>query len=64
MSSTTTTTPAPSYLEDGSTVASWLLTRDHKRIAILYLIAVTVFFAIGGMFAVLDRKSTRLNSSH
>ena len=34
---------------------SWLLTQDHKRIAILYLIAVTFFFALGGMFAVLIR---------
>jgi cytochrome c oxidase subunit 1 len=55
MSSTTTTIPAPSYLQDGSSIASWLLTRDHKRIAILYLISVTIFFMIGGLFAVLVR---------
>ena len=30
---------------------SWLLTQDHKRIAILYLIGVTFFFAIGGLYA-------------
>ena len=34
---------------------SWLLTKDHKRIAILYLIGVTFFFALGGIFAVLIR---------
>ncbi len=34
---------------------SWLLTHDHKRIAILYLLGVTFFFAIGGLFAVLIR---------
>ena len=34
---------------------SWLLTTDHKRIAILYLIGVTVFFAIGGLAAALVR---------
>ncbi len=34
---------------------SWLLTRDHKRIALLYLGAVSVFFAIGGLMAVLIR---------
>ena len=30
---------------------SWLLTIDHKRIAILYLIGVTFFFAVGGLYA-------------
>src|SRR4051812_7460083 len=44
-----------SYLDAGYTVRSWLWTRDHKRIAILYLIAVTVFFFIGGAAAVLFR---------
>jgi len=34
---------------------SWLLTEDHKRIALLYLIVVTIFFGIGGMFAVFIR---------
>jgi cytochrome c oxidase subunit 1 len=34
---------------------SWLLTRDHKRIALLYLASVTVFFFLGGLFAVLIR---------
>ena len=28
---------------------SWLLTKDHKRIAILYLITVTLMFFIGGV---------------
>jgi cytochrome c oxidase subunit 1 len=30
---------------------SWLLTKDHKRIAMLYLISITIFFAVGGLFA-------------
>src|SRR4029079_11626237 len=30
---------------------SWLLTRDHKRIALLYLISITLFFIVGGFFA-------------
>jgi cytochrome c oxidase subunit 1 len=34
---------------------SWLLTKDHKRIAILYLYAVTFFFIVGGIFAALIR---------
>ncbi len=44
-----------SYLGDGNTIASWLLTKDHKRIAILYLISITLFFFIGGAFAVMIR---------
>ena len=34
---------------------SWLLTGDHKRIAMLYLISITFFFFIGGAFAGLIR---------
>ena len=36
-----------SYLSAGYTVRSWLLTTDHKRIAILYMIAITFFFFLG-----------------
>ena len=32
-----------------------MLTRDHKRIAWLYVIGITVFFGIGGSFAALIR---------
>jgi len=45
------TVNSPSYLDAPHGIASWLLTKDHKRIGILYLISVTVFFAIGGLFA-------------
>ena len=48
-------TPRTHYLNAGYGVKSWLLTVDHKRIAILYLIAVTFFFALGGLMAVLIR---------
>ena len=44
-----------SYLNAGYGLKSWLLTSDHKRIAILYLISISVFFAIGGIFAMLIR---------
>jgi cytochrome c oxidase subunit I len=44
-----------SYLDDGHTLRSWLLTTDHKRIAILYLGSITVFFFIGGIAAALVR---------
>src|SRR2546427_7503424 len=47
--------PPQHYLNNGYGVKSWLLTRDHKRIALLYLAAVTFFFFIGGAFAVVIR---------
>ncbi|HEY3939536.1 MAG TPA: cbb3-type cytochrome c oxidase subunit I [Bryobacteraceae bacterium] len=34
---------------------SWLFTTDHKRIAVLYLISITLMFFVGGTFAVLFR---------
>jgi cytochrome c oxidase subunit 1 len=37
------------YLSVAHGVASWLLTKDHKRIAILYLLTVTAMFFIGGL---------------
>jgi cytochrome c oxidase subunit 1 len=45
----------PNYLNAEYGLKSWLLTRDHKRIAILYLISVTAFFALGSLFALLIR---------
>ena len=57
MSSTSAVTalPQPNYLSAGWTLRSWLLTRDHKRIAILYMVSVTLFFVLGGIFAFLVR---------
>src|SRR5438309_6986128 len=43
--------PAPSYLTDGTTVMSWLNTRDHKRVGVMFLIAVLAAFFLGGIFA-------------
>jgi cytochrome c oxidase subunit 1 len=43
--------PTVNYLNADYGIKSWLLTKDHKRIAILYLISVTFFFAIGGAYA-------------
>jgi cytochrome c oxidase subunit 1 len=45
----------PDYLNDGYGIRSWLLTTDHKRIAMLYLMSVTVFFLMGSVFAALIR---------
>jgi len=43
------------YLNNGHTIASWLLTGDHKRIAMLYLISTTFFFFLGSLAAGLVR---------
>ncbi|WP_084506593.1 cytochrome c oxidase subunit I [Geminicoccus roseus] len=50
-----TGTEQASYLRAGHTLRSWLLTTDHKRIAILYLVSVTLFFFVGGLAAALVR---------
>ena len=47
--------PEPNYLNASYGVRSWLLTTDHKRIALLYLVSITVFFSIGGLFALAIR---------
>jgi cytochrome c oxidase subunit 1 len=44
--------PRTHYLNATYGVKSWLLTTDHKRIALLYLASVTFFFFLGGLFAV------------
>ena len=43
--------PTLNYLNADYGIKSWLLTKDHKRIAILYLVSVTFFFALGGAYA-------------
>jgi cytochrome c oxidase subunit I len=47
--------PRIHYLNVNYSVKSWLLTTDHKRIAWLYLIAITFFFTIGGIAATMMR---------
>ncbi len=47
--------PKRNYLTNENGLMSWLLTGDHKRIAILYLISITFFFFIGGALAGLIR---------
>lgn len=54
------TKPAPtgeveSYLEAGHTLRSWLLTTDHKRIGILYLLSIVFFFIIAAIAAAIIR---------
>jgi cytochrome c oxidase subunit I len=43
------------YLNQEYGIRSWLLTTDHKRIALLYLASITFFFFVGGFFALLIR---------
>src|SRR5205809_3257093 len=47
--------PRTHYLNATYGVKLWLLTTDHKRIALLYLASITFFFFLGGLFAVLIR---------
>jgi cytochrome c oxidase subunit 1 len=47
--------PARHYLNESGGWRSWLLTTDHKRIGLLYLLSITVFFFLGGFFALLVR---------
>jgi cytochrome c oxidase subunit 1 len=47
--------PRTNYLNADYGIRSWLLTRDHKRIAVLYLVSITVMFILGGLFALLVR---------
>ncbi|MBZ5618779.1 MAG: cytochrome c oxidase subunit I [Acidobacteriia bacterium] len=43
------------YLNASYGIKSWLLTKDHKRIGLLYLATITLFFFLGGAFATLIR---------
>ena len=50
--------PLPSkvnYINAQYGLKSWLLTKDHKRIALLYLGSITFFFFIGGLYAMMIR---------
>jgi cytochrome c oxidase subunit 1 len=50
------------YLSAGDTVASWLFTKDHKRIGLLFLFSILFFFAIAATAAALMRLE--LTSPH
>src|SRR3989442_6937097 len=47
--------PRLHYLNESYGVRSWLLTTDHKRVGLLYLISLTGAFFVGGFFAVMVR---------
>ena len=52
---TAVATERENYLNAGHDLKSWLLTKDHKRIGLLYLFTVTLFFFLGGAFATMIR---------
>src|SRR3984893_195252 len=54
---------AQNYLNATTGIWSWMTTVDHKRIGVMYLMAVTSAFFVGGMFALLIRL-TLLTPSH
>src|SRR4028119_253584 len=54
------TTPVPEmprehYINTDYGWKSWLFTLDHKRIAILYLVSITLCFLLGGLGAMIVR---------
>ena len=45
----------PNYLEVTRGIRSWLVTLDHKRIGMMYLVGILVALLLGGLFALLIR---------
>jgi len=43
--------PASSYLTEHKGISAWLFTVDHKRIGLMYLASITVFFVVAGLLA-------------
>jgi cytochrome c oxidase subunit I len=58
--------PVPRYRPDWrrGRVASWVTTVDHKRIGILYIVTSLVFFAAGGIMALLIRAQLATPNEH
>lgn len=52
---TAASTEREHFLNASYGLKSWLLTKDHKRIGLLYLATITLFFFLGGAFATLIR---------
>lgn len=50
-----TSTTTKNYLNEENGILSWLLTTDHKRIALLYTFSITAFFMVGGTLALMMR---------
>lgn len=52
---TTDSAEEPSYIDVSKGIMSWLITLDHKRIGVMYLIGILFSFLLGGFFALLVR---------
>ena len=50
------------YLNVRKTISSWIFTGDHKRIAMMYMVLISLFFMVGGIAASLIRLE--LTSPH
>jgi len=55
MSTAVATNEVPNYLTSETGWKSWAFTLDHKRIGVMYLIAILLSFLAGGIFALLVR---------
>jgi len=51
MSNTATAHGDSNYINQSKGIMSWLGTLDHKRIGMMYLFTILVFFLLGGIFA-------------
>ncbi len=49
------TIPDHNYFTSPTGLKSWLLTKDHKRIGLMYLMAISLFFLVGGALAMVMR---------
>src|SRR5262245_18948673 len=47
--------PRVHYLNANYGWKSWLFTLDHKRIGVLYLVSITLYFVLGGIYATMIR---------
>ncbi len=44
--------PTNTYLTDEKGIWAWMTTVDHKKIGIMYLVSVAIFFAVAGFLAI------------
>ncbi|MBO6574927.1 MAG: cytochrome c oxidase subunit I [Rhodothermales bacterium] len=55
MTASSVLAPKEHYLNHDNSIKGWLLTVDHKKIGIMYLVAVSLAFLAGGILAILVR---------
>ena len=61
----TAATNYKSYLEEGTTkaksgIAAWIFSTDHKRIGLLYLSSIAIFFTVAVIIGILMRLELML----